>query len=139
MRGKFELIGDELIEDQKEERRAQKSSKNARETASALISGFIVIADSSYAKQIVEGKIEEKFAFHVNCAPELGFAPSLNRESVHIKYKVTDPLEQLENFDAVALKIHKHRNAGGVCLVNCARGRSRSVAVVKLIISTKCV
>lgn len=41
-----------------------------------------------------------------------------------------DPLEQLTLFVDVAKKIKAAKGKGGNVLVNCARGRSRSVAIV---------
>jgi hypothetical protein len=85
------MQGSELLIDEEEERKAKKQLSSLREKPSDVIAGFLVICDSSFARQVVSKSktgSDWKVAFHVNCAPELGFAPSLSLETVSVKYKV---------------------------------------------------
>lgn len=72
---------------------------------------------------------------HVNCAAELGGArapllPGVLRVDLAVAYRSSDASAQRAVFEKGAAAMVAARDANGRALVNCARGRSRSVAVV---------
>jgi hypothetical protein len=89
----------------------------------SAITDRVFICDDECAKKAKR----TDYALHINCAPELLLPAHKGLMVVSVRYKVAYQLEQLPMFETTAKAIHE---AGGAVLVNCARGRSRSVAVV---------
>ncbi len=104
----------------------RKDPKGSRKDLSAVTDNLF-ICDGHFARAL-DDKTHD-FVLQLNCAPELHMPPREQpRLTVFkIRYRVTNPLEQLALFEEAAKVVSE---AQGKVLVNCARGRSRSVAVV---------
>lgn len=78
----------------------------------------------------------ESVTHHLNCASELlkgleKVVPShVTFKNLPISYKCRHPLEQLPQFKEASQFIAQCQLSNGVCVVNCARGHSRSASVV---------
>ncbi len=105
----------------KQQLRQAKQQEDRRQLSA--ITSRVFVCDEERAKTAKP----TEFALHLNCAPELLLPPRKGLEVLSIRYKVARPLEQLELFEEAAKAMQE---APGTVLVNCARGRSRSVAVV---------
>lgn len=71
---------------------------------------------------------------HLNCAVEFGSVslgkPTLKTLLVELRYRCQHPEEQFGSFERGASFVQECIQQEGVCVVSCARGRSRSVAMV---------
>ena len=93
---------------------------------------YIVLTGKKFACAPRHQLIDQGYTHHLNVALELLVPQSTKIKflSLDVHYKVRDTLSQRETFEKAADFIDSCRKANGKCLVNCARGRSRSVAVV---------
>ena len=97
----------------------------------------MLISGSDYACNTLEQLTSNGIVAHLNCAPELSnklkgrdenAKPLLMHLNIH--YIVAHSLDQFDSFVKGAKFIEEAKKENGKVLVNCARGRSRSVAVV---------
>jgi hypothetical protein len=127
-----------LLEDEKEEAKMAKIKPGSREEVSEVLP-FLILTGKGFATQHGDKLASFGITHHCNAAKELTIIPrpKIAYMMVDLAYIVKDPLEQVDKLEKAAKFIEECKAKEGICLVNCARGRSRSVAVVLYYLMTR--